>query len=563
MTRHHPRGASGFSTLRAAAAALIVLFVATAAQAYIIENQTGFTAICRVFVGDNPEPFQTFGVGGNSSYDCIAGTPCSPSTQFNDRYTLRVTMVWQYGLYENDIPLEVGGTVLIRMATRPWTNQPDIHLLSRDTFGAFIDETYPNFGEYSATTRNVQFIGTADCQYFHHYCCNDQKEEAGSPQPPFGIPSVCGLGGFNQQCPGALTVQQQADAVHAQIRQELAFNPQMRGVIIAGDLVQSGHPQEWNWYLDSFTSGGTKYTLLPHVFDGLGNHDYDSNIRHPIIREHIREHSRNTVRTFAGPDPSPHYSWDWHDIHFVQLNLIPSNAPPSGGLDFNPYGALTFLEQDLAAHVGTSGRPVFIIHHFGLNEGNPIDGGPTTWFDQYQKDQYWNVIAPYNVRGILHGHTHLSAANWGEALGGRWGRWNRPAGGVGGPAWVRTFNISASGEHGVFCELHMGPNNEITLVMRDKNGALLRERSGFNFEDDGKAVFVAPGPAGSGDGDQLYPWTSVQNAVNAVLTYPASVVLPVTPIKISAGTYTGAVSVNISRKVRLEATGGLVRIGQP
>ena len=132
---------------------------------------------------------ETFGVGGNSNFDCIAGTPCSPSTQFNDRYTLRVTMVWQYGLYENDIPLEVGGTVLIRMATRPWTNQPDIHLSSRDTFGAFIDETYPNFGEYDATTRNVQFIGTADCQYFHHFCCNDQDEEAGSPQPPFGVPS--------------------------------------------------------------------------------------------------------------------------------------------------------------------------------------------------------------------------------------------------------------------------------------------------------------------------------------------------------------------------------------
>lgn len=535
---------------------LAALLCCSSASAYVIQNQTGYTAICAIYEGDSPAHINAFAVGPQSSFNCLAGSACGPSTQFDHRYTLRVTMPLTHGLYESNIPLEVGGTVTIRQATRPWTLQPDIHMRSVDTFGAFLEETYPNFGDYSATTRNVQFLGSADCQYFHFFCCNSEGEEAGQPQPPFGIPSVCGLLGFNRECPENTEMRLRANAVHSQIRQELSFNPQLRGVILAGDLVQSGHAEEWNWYLNSFTEQGTKYTLLPYIFDGLGNHDYDSQVRHNIIRDHIREHSRNTVRTLGEDDPIPHYSWDWHDIHFVQLNLIPSNAPPSGALQFFPYAALSFLQQDLAAHVGTSGRPVFIIHHFGLNE---VD-----WWDDYQKVQYWDVIAPYNVRGILHGHSHLSASHWYEADGGRWGKWYRPAGGIGGPEWLRTFNISSSRDGGVYCEMHMGPNNSVTLLMKNESGALLQQRAGFNFEDDpAKAVYVAPGTPGAGDGDKRYPWTSVQNAVSAVMTYPTGLLNPTTPIRIAAGTYSGPVTANISRKVRLEATNGLVRIGQP
>lgn len=548
--------AASRASVRVALLSIAAIALAPAALAHIIHNNTNYTAICGIYNGQSPVPLNVFAVGPNSTLDCIAGSACNPSTQFNFRYTLRVSMSHTHGIYESNIPLEVGGTVRIRAATRPWTLQPDIHMESFDTFGAFISETYPSFGDYSATSRDVQFIGTADCQYFHYHCCNSN----GQVNPP-GV--LCGTLGYGQECPNNTTLRLRANAVHSQIREELSFNPLLRGVIIAGDLVQSGHAEEWDWYLNSFTEQGTSYSLLPYVFDGLGNHDYDSTVRHGIIRDHIREHSRNTVRTLAGADPIPHYSWDWHDIHFVQLNVIPSDSPPSGGLQFFPYAALTFLAQDLQQHVGSTGRPVFIIHHFGLNEGDP-EGDEPSWWDPHQKVQYWNTIAAYNVRGILHGHTHLSASHWQEQDGGRWGKWSRPSGGIGGPDWVRTFNISSSRDGGVFCELQMGPNNSITLIMKDQDGTLLEERSGFNFEDDtARAIYVASGPAGAGDGDKRYPWTSVQNGVNAVMTYPSEILNATTPIRVDAGTYAEPVTVNIARKVRLEATGGIVRIGQP
>lgn len=528
----------------------------SAASAHIIQNNTNYVAICAIYDGDSPAPLSVFGVAPNSTQDCIAGSPCNPNTQFNFRYTLRVTMSHTYGIYEANIPLEVGGTVRIRAATRPWTLQPDIHMQSFDTFGAFIGETYPNFGEYSATSRNVQFIGTADCQYFHYHCCNSNDENT----PP-GV--ICGTLGYTHECSENTDMRLRANAVHSQIRGELSMNPHLRGVILAGDLVQSGHPEEWNWYLNSFTEQGTRYSILPYIFDGLGNHDYDSPVRHEIIRDHIREHSRNAVRTLNGADPIPHYSWDWHDIHFVQLNVIPSDSPPSGGQQFFPYAALSFLAQDLQQNVGSSGRPVFIVHHFGLNEGDP-EGDEPSWWDPYQKVQYWNVIAPYDVRGIIHGHTHLGESHFQEGDGRRWGKWWRPANGIGGPEWIRTFNVSSSRDGGVFCEMEMGPNNSITLRMRNQDGNLLGEQEGLNFDNDpSRAVYVAPGPVGSGDGDMRYPWTSVQNSVNAVMTYPRVILNPVTPIRVAAGTYSEPVTVNISRKVRLEATGGLVRIGRP
>lgn len=565
MNNSHNRASLGIS-----ARLLLLLFAVLAtcpsASAYLIQNNTNYTAICAIYNGDSPTMLHSFGVGPNSTFDCLAGTPCNPSTQFNFRYTLRVTMSHTHGIYESNIPLEVGGTVLIRQATRPWTLQPDIHMRSDDTFGAFIEETYPNFGEYGATTRNLQFLLSADCQYFHHFCCNsDGVENHG------GI--ACGVLPFVLECQSAYNVRIRSNAVHMAARAQFASNPLLRGMILAGDLVQAGHPGEWDYYLNSFTEQGTKYTLLPYIFDGLGNHDYDSPQRHVIIRDHIRNHSRNTVRTFRQQaDPLPHYSWDWHDIHFVQLNLMPADFAPVQAPTFNPYSALAFLQQDLAAHVGTTGRPVFVIHHFGLNEGDypnydPDDPTTSLWFEPGQKAAYWDAIAPYNVRGIIHGHTHLNRNAWpNNSVGGisqRWGQWERPDGAsITGPSFVRTFNVAASGDHGLYLEMHMGPNNSIKFIMRDQDGIWLRERPGFNFEDD-KRVFVAPGPAGSGDGDKRYPWTSVQNAVNAVMTYDAGLLNSVTPIIISPGTYNETVTANISRKVRLEATNGLVRIGQP
>ena len=40
--------------------------------------------------------------------------------------------------------------------------------------------------------------------------------------------------------------------------------------------------------------------------------------------EFVRDKPRNTVR--SGASAGGHYSWDWHDVHFVQLNVAPANG---------------------------------------------------------------------------------------------------------------------------------------------------------------------------------------------------------------------------------------------
>ena len=48
----------------------------------------------------------------------------------------------------------------------------------------------------------------------------------------------------------------------------------------------------------------------------------------------------------------PHYSWDWHDVHFVQTNLYPGLGVDSGVAEsyrIDPAGSLLFMGADLDA----------------------------------------------------------------------------------------------------------------------------------------------------------------------------------------------------------------------
>lgn len=63
--------------------------------------------------------------------------------------------------------------------------------------------------------------------------------------------------------------------------------------------------------------------------------------------------------------------------------------------------SLEFLKEDLAKHVGDSGRPVIISHHLHLDAPE---------FDWPAEDlaAYYAAIRGYNVIAIFNGHTHGS-----------------------------------------------------------------------------------------------------------------------------------------------------------
>jgi cytolysin (calcineurin-like family phosphatase) len=233
-----------------------------------------------------------------------------------------------------------------------------------------------------------------------------------------------------------------------------------RGVLIAGDLTQNGQAgrdplNEWytgdayaidinqayganvavprvaaelGLFLRDYglrgNDGLNPFVLKWRVFEGYGNHDFDVLAGDPIVyggeapaRDvvSIRNKVRATwpeMRQFA-PGNAGHYSWDWGNTHFVHLNLVASDAQANNADDDsgaqtprNPQGALTFLQQDLAAEVGASCRPVILIMHYGFDafseEGR--------WWDEAQRLAFLEVVRPYNVVAILHGHVHETRA---------------------------------------------------------------------------------------------------------------------------------------------------------
>jgi hypothetical protein len=177
-----------------------------------------------------------------------------------------------------------------------------------------------------------------------------------------------------------------------------------RGVIMEGDLINDGaveakYPTQWANYIADFGVNGEGRCKFP-VFEALGNHDANDNL---FVFNKIKE--RNRVRkelTLIG-NISPngyHYSWDWDGVHFVNVNLFPGNAwegeADAYGRAHHPQAARDFLVEDLKTNVGSSGRPVIVIHHF-----RPID---ENWWTYSAADKYHKVLQDYNVIAIIVGH---------------------------------------------------------------------------------------------------------------------------------------------------------------
>jgi len=113
----------------------------------------------------------------------------------------------------------------------------------------------------------------------------------------------------------------------------LTDQPDVRGVLIAGDLTQNTRSDELNDYRVGIEA------MSPFVYEGLGNHDVaepnfsqrfacffrlPSCVSSAALRSQVSDKERASPLTRK---ESPHYSWDWDDMHLVQLNVFPANAP--------------------------------------------------------------------------------------------------------------------------------------------------------------------------------------------------------------------------------------------
>lgn len=149
------------------------------------------------------------------------------------------------------------------------------------------------------------------------------------------------------------------------------------GVLVAGDLTDTGHPAEWRRFVQFFGRDGTDGLLRYPVFETWGNHDKNHGW---YVRKQI-EQRHGHVR----------YTLDWQDLHVICLGEAPDDDD------------LVWLERDLRS-VGTDVGIVVYMHY-------PLSGpfSDNNWFGNgTYRARLGDVLTPYRVLGIFHGHYHAS-----------------------------------------------------------------------------------------------------------------------------------------------------------
>jgi len=198
--------------------------------------------------------------------------------------------------------------------------------------------------------------------------------------------------------------------------------PRPRGVVALGDLIDDGDrrlpqgvqgPRQWAAFVADFGLDGTDELLNYPVFEGWGNHDgppagkekFGFSTQAELRKRNATRKEKGLVKNL-GPS-GLHYSWDWDDVHFVQLGLYPADRQHEkikySPVWHDPQGALTFLKEDLAQAVGTSGRPVVLMSHCGFD---------TDWWHPDDWKAVYDAMKPYRVVLYLYGHTGTGVQEW-------------------------------------------------------------------------------------------------------------------------------------------------------
>jgi hypothetical protein len=195
-----------------------------------------------------------------------------------------------------------------------------------------------------------------------------------------------------------------------------------RGVVVLGDCIDDGDKvregkdytaAQWRAFLADFGLDGRDGLLKYRVYEGWGNHDGPpAGAGKSSVSFQAEMKKRNALRRKRGwltglSANGLHYSWDWDDVHLVQLNIYPADKQhPKVRYNarwHDPQGALSFLKKDLARCVGKSGRPVVLLSHCGFD---------TNWWHAEDWKAAYDAAKPYNVVLYLYGHTGTGLRRW-------------------------------------------------------------------------------------------------------------------------------------------------------
>ena len=191
-----------------------------------------------------------------------------------------------------------------------------------------------------------------------------------------------------------------------------------RGVVLNGDLLDEGFdketaPANWAEFCRDYGLTGRDGRLCFPLYEGFGNHD--GGPVKSFVRAGIKARNPQRPGLTAISENGLHYSWDWEHVHLVQLNLFGGSGPQDvkgvNGAEHDPERALDFLRDDLAKHVGSSGRPVIVFQHFAWV------GGMADWWQLEAKERFYDTVKPYRVACLINGHSHgASFSPWHDLL---------------------------------------------------------------------------------------------------------------------------------------------------
>ncbi|EJF82890.1 metallophosphoesterase [Candidatus Bartonella washoeensis] len=208
--------------------------------------------------------------------------------------------------------------------------------------------------------------------------------------------------------------------------------------IVNGDLTEFGQQKNYDDYKNVYK------TLGAPVYEGLGNHDYANNVGNCTnpqefnfykdacaisavsrmvseikkyrsqllhlnadVTESLVPISRGNIRSIRG---SLSYSWDYGDVHYVQLHNFPSYTVRLIGqsMEVQINKSLDWLKNDLAA---ADARGKVTIINFHDARAASIDGESFFIRKKNAKDLsvFKSIITSHNVKAIFVGHTHYQS----------------------------------------------------------------------------------------------------------------------------------------------------------
>ena len=163
---------------------------------------------------------------------------------------------------------------------------------------------------------------------------------------------------------------------------------------------------------DAYSEGHTlNYPLLINI----GNHDVTTQyMSEYYVREYVMQRMRGAegISCYVANEyfSDGSYAWRWGKYHFLSLGLWAGSYGYEGNTDID-YGKLTWLRRWLEENVGDSGEGVFVLQHFGFDGFSREE----RWWTEEQRQLELDLLCrkdkngvcnPYNVLGILSGHTH-------------------------------------------------------------------------------------------------------------------------------------------------------------